>query len=165
MAAEGRLAALPEQRPLLRVGGGADLPGAVLAADAVERGEVLVDLRGDAVELDDQDRPGVLRVAGVDRGLGGLDRQPVHDLHRGGQDPRGDDGGHGRAGMVGRVEGRELRDDRLRPPQEPERDLGRDPERPLRADEHAEQVGAGRLEARAAEPDELAVREHDGRGR
>ena len=32
----------------------------LLAADASTRGQVLLDLRGDAVELDDQDRPGVV---------------------------------------------------------------------------------------------------------
>ena len=45
--------------------------------------------------------------------------------------------------------------------QEAKGDLGRDPERPLRADEHAEQVGPGDSGARAAEPHELAVGEHD----
>ena len=94
----------------------------------------------------------------MDSRLGGLDRQPVHHLDRGRQDSRGDDAGHGRAGVVGRVEGGELRHDRLGPAEEPERDLGGDPERPLRADEDAEHVRARRVEALAAEPDDLAVR-------
>src|SRR5207248_6462427 len=53
--AEGGLAPLPEERPLVNVLCRADLPGAALATDAVELHEVLLDLRRDAVELHDQD--------------------------------------------------------------------------------------------------------------
>ena len=53
--------------------------------------EVFLHLRGDTVELDDQDRAGVRRVAGVDSRLGRLDRQPVHHLDRRRQDARGND--------------------------------------------------------------------------
>ena len=41
------------------------------------------------------------------------------------------------------------------------RDLGRDPERPLRADERPDQVGPVRVERLAAELDDLPVGEHD----
>ena len=158
---EGRLAALPEERALGRVGGGADLESTAFTQDPIDRGDVLLDLRRDAVELDDQDRSR-LGIARVDRGLGGLDRQPVHHLDRGRKDAGGDDVRDGGACVVGRIEGRELRDDRLRPPQEPQRDLGGDPEGALRADEDAEHVGAGGVEPAAAETDDLAVREHHG---
>ena len=97
--------------------------------------------------------------------LGGDDREAVHHLDRGRQDPGGDDRGHGLAGRVGRAERRQLRRHRLRLAEDAQRDLGRDPERPLGADEGAEQVGAVRVERLAAELDDLAVGEHDGQAR
>ena len=60
-------------------------------------------------------------------------------------------------------EGGEQRRHGLGPAQDAQRDLGHDPERALGADEHAEQVGAVRLERLAAELDELAVGQHDRR--
>ena len=60
--------------------------------------------------------------------------------------------------MVGRIEAGEEGAHGLRPPEHPDHDLRGDAQRPLGADESAEQVGpwVGR-----AEPDELAVREDD----
>ena len=46
-----------------------------------------------------------------------------------------------------------------------QRDLGGDPERPLGADEDAEQVGPVGVERLAAELDDLAVGQHDRRAR
>src|SRR5712692_6771058 len=155
---ERRLAPLPEQGPLVVVGGDADFARAVLAADALDCLQVLLDLEGHAVELDDQDGARVLGVVRVHRRLGRLDRQPVHHLDCRGQDPRRDDPGDGGARVVRRGESGEQRDDRLRPAQHAQRDLGRDPERPLRPDEDAEQVGAGIARAQL---DERAVREDD----
>ena len=101
-------------------------------------------------------------VAGVVGLLGGDDRERVHHLDRGGQDAGGDDRGHRLAGRVGRPERRQVRGHRLGLAQDAQRDLRRDPERSLRADEGAEQVGPVRIERLAAELDELAVGEHDG---
>ena len=57
-------------------------------------------------------------------------------------------------------------DDDLGLPHDPERHLDRDPERPLRADEHAEEVGAVvAVDRLAAELEQLAVRQHDLRAR
>ena len=62
-----------------------------LEADPVDGRSVLLDLHGDAVELDEQQRLGALGVAGMERRLGRLDREPVHHLDRGRQDPGRDD--------------------------------------------------------------------------
>ena len=88
---ERALAAEPEQRALGVVARHAHLERAARAADSVDRGRVLLDLHGDAVELDEQERLGSLRVAGVVGLLGGDDREAVHHLDRGRQDSRRDD--------------------------------------------------------------------------
>ena len=159
---EGALAAEPEQRPLGVVARDPHLEGAAVAADPVDGGRVLLDLHGDAVELDEQERLGVLRVAGVVGLLGRDDRERVHHLDRGGQDPGRDDRGDGLARRVDRrgtprgacVTASGLRTMRSVISR-------RDPERALGADEGAEQVGPVRVERLAAELDELAVGEHD----
>ena len=122
---------------------------------------VLGHLLGDPVELGDQDRARTLRVAGVHRGLRGLDGQAIHHLDRGREDACRDDVRHRAAGLVGRGEGRHERGDLLGAPDDAQRDAHGDAHRPLRPDEHAEQVGARLVEALAAELDQLAVREHD----
>ena len=97
---------------------------------------------------------------GMHRGLGGLDRQAIHHLDRRRHDAARDDGRHGLAGRVDRVEAGEQRQHRLGPPQQPQRRLRDDGERAFRADEHAEQIEPGRVERGAAEVHELAVRQH-----
>ena len=137
---ERRLAALPEQRPLGVVGRHAHLEGAGLAADPLHRAHVVGDLDGDAVELDDQHRRRARRVAGVDCRLGGLNRQLVHHLDRGGEDPGGDHARDGSARGVRRVEAGEQRLHDLRRAQDSQRHADGDAERPLRADDRTEQV-------------------------
>ena len=79
-----------------------------------------------------------------------------------GNDARGDDRRDRAAGRVGVGEGGEQRLDRLGRAQQPHRDLGRDPERALRADERADEVVAGGVGRRAgAELDDLAVGRDD----
>src|SRR5206468_3638453 len=63
---EGRLAAGPEGEALLLAAADADRDGLVLAGDALDRLEEMVDLGGAAVELDDEEGLDVERVAGVD---------------------------------------------------------------------------------------------------
>ena len=68
-------------------------------------------------------------------------------------------------GGVHRAEAREQRPDRLRRADEAERDPRDDAERSLGADDHAEQVGAVRVERLAAELDDLAVGQDEGQRR
>ena len=116
----------------------------------------------DPVELDEQERLGALRVAGVVGLLGGHDRERVHHLDRGRQDSGRDDRGDRLARRVDRRERRELRRHRLGLAEDAQGDLRRDPERPLGADEGAEQVGPVGVERLAAELDDLAVGQHHG---
>ena len=82
---------------------------AVPHRDRLDLGDEMVDLRLAAVELDDQQRRRVERIAGVDEGLGGLDGWPVHDLHAAGNDARADDAGDAVAGALDRGEADEQR--------------------------------------------------------
>ena len=101
---EGALAAEPEEGALGVVARDPDLERAARAADPVDRRGVLLDLHRDPVELDEQQRLGSLRVARVVRLLGRDDREPVHHLDRGRQDPGRDDRRDGFAGLVDRPE-------------------------------------------------------------
>ena len=93
--------------------------------------------------------------------LGRLDREPVHHLDRGRHDAGADDALHGSARGVHGVERREQRAHRLRHADEPERDARDDAQRPLRADDDADEVRPVGVERLAAQLDELAVREHE----
>ena len=157
---EGALAALPEHGSLGVVVRDPHLEGAGRAAEPVDLGPVLRDLGGDAVELDEEHRGRALRIAGMERGLRGLDRQPVHHLDRRRDDPRGDHRRHRLAARLEGAEGGEHRRDDLRHALDAQRHLHGDPERPLGSDEHPEQVGAVLMEALPAELDELTVGEH-----
>ena len=159
---ERALAPEPEERALRRVARRPDLEGARREAQGLDRGRVQLRLRRDPVELDEEDGSRAFGVPRAVRLLGRLDREPIHDLHRRGQDSRGDDPRHGVARGVDRREGGELRDDDLRLADDAERDLDGDPERALRADDHAEQVGpvAG-VHRLAAERQQLPVGQDD----
>ena len=85
---EGRLAALPEQRPLGVVGGDPDLERAVRRRQCRSTCSNWSRPRPRPVQLDDQHRAGALGVAAVHRRLGRLDRQRVHHLDRGRDDAR-----------------------------------------------------------------------------
>ena len=54
-------------------------------------GKLSLDLDLLTLEFHDQERGGVARVAGVDRGLSRLDSQRIHDLHGAGEQAGGDD--------------------------------------------------------------------------
>ena len=103
-----------------------------------------------------------LRVARVVGLLGRLDREPVHHLDRGRQDPGRDDRRDGLAGLVDRVEGGELRRHGLGLAQRSRSVISvaipSVPSEPMNA---PEQVGAVRVERLAAELDDLAVGKHD----
>ena len=101
-----------------------------------------------AVELDQQHRPGVGK-PGVDGRLDGLDRERVHHLDRGRHDARGDDAGDREAAGVAVSNAASSVSTRLRARHRPTVDLGDDAERPLGADDDAEQVVARRVGHRA----------------
>ncbi len=162
---EGRLAPLPEEGAGGVVRGRPELEGAALAADALHLGRVVLDLLGDAVELDEEHGARAVRVARRDRALGGLDRQAVHHLDRRRHDAGRDDARDGDARGVHRLEAGEEGSDGLRRADDAERDARGDPECPLGSDEHAQEVGPVRVEGLAAELEDVAVRQHEGEAR
>ena len=113
----------------------------MLSRRPLDRGEILFDLLGRAVQLDDQDRAAVRRVVRTDGPLGSVDRDRVHHLDRGRNDPGRDRPRDGRARRVCVREAREQRPHRGRRPQQAQRHARRDPKRALRPDERAEQIG------------------------
>ena len=121
----------------------------------------MVDLGPGTVELDDQDRFHVEGVAGMDEFLHRMDGRPVHHLDAGGNDPGPDDAADAGAGVpgVGKADQDGARAFRLL--EDPHRDLGDDAEQPLGADEDPEQVIAAGIEMLAAQPDHVAVHQHD----
>ena len=136
------------------------------ARRAVRRGDRLHplqemrDLALRPVELDDQQRLHVERIAGVHEILGRVDRRPVHHLHAAGDDPGADDVGDAAPGVLARGEADQRGARRLRRAQDAHRHLGHDAEQALRAGHQAEQVVAVGIEMLAAEPDHLAGDQH-----
>src|SRR5580693_2301021 len=158
---ERGLAPGPDRRALGRVVRRPDLVGAFLLADRTHRFGLPPHVIRGPVELDDQHRAGSLGVAAGHRGLGGLDRECVHHLDRGGQDAGADDRRNGgTTGSHGPERGQQG-GHRLRNPGQLHDDLGSDAERALGADERANQVIAGGGAGAVAQPDQLPVRGHD----
>src|SRR5881397_2792647 len=85
---------------------------------------LLIELDGLAVELDEERRVGVARVAAVERVLDRLNRQVVDHLDCGRHEPAPDDRRYSRGGPVDLVENREHRLDRLRLLEDADDDLG-----------------------------------------
>ena len=88
---ERGLAAGPEQQPLLLRRRHLAGDGAAVARDRLDARDQMVDLGLRAVELDDQQRLDVERIAGMHEFLGGMDRGLVHHLHAAGDDAGADD--------------------------------------------------------------------------
>ncbi len=125
----------------------------------------LLDLHRQAVlrtgDLDQQDRRCVGRQPGVDVLLHRPGAQLIHHLQRRGDHSGGDDRRDGRraVGDIGEVE--QHRSHCRRILGQADADLGRDPEHPLRTDEHPAQVEPVRLRLLATEEGDTAVREDD----
>jgi hypothetical protein len=117
----------------------------------------MVDFRLGAIELDDQQRLDIARIAGVDEIVGGVDRRPVHHLHAAGNDPRGDDGRHGVAGSFAAREAEQQRPRGFRLLQDPHRDFGDHPQEPFRPGHQAQEVVPFRVQMFAAQADHRAV--------
>ena len=121
----------------------------------------IVDPGVEPVDLGEQHRGGVGRVAGTDVVLDRPGDPLVHHLHGSGDDAGGDDG----ADRVGRiahvVERQQHRSHRRRALGESHGDPRGDAQRALAADEHATQVEPERLGVEAAEHGDLAVGQHD----
>ena len=151
--AERLFAGLPELQPLLGVLGEADFAGAVLAADVGHAVALDVKAGFEAIDFDQQHRLRVEREAEVKRRFHGDDNAMIHHLQRGRDDPRADDSADRVRRRVDRLEHAEHRADALRIAREPDPDSRHDRQRPLAADDRADQVEARRIFGGAAEPD------------
>ncbi len=85
----------------------------------------------EAVDLDDQNGPGLDRKTEPERHLDGPDHQVVEHLEGSRHDPRGDDAAHGLGGLVDRVEDGQQGSARLGVAGQVDDRLGDDAERPL----------------------------------
>ena len=88
----GNAALRPAQnRPLLLRAGDPAGHGAAFRGDGLDARQQMVDLGLRAVELDDQQRLDVERIAGMDELLHRVDRRPIHHLHAARDDTGSDD--------------------------------------------------------------------------
>ena len=159
--AKGGLSALPDQCPLRVVRRHPDRASAVAPTDPRHAGDAILDRGREAVELDDENRGGVRREAGVHVRLHRPRDGSVHHLqrrrHQAGGDDRADRGG----AVLHPLEVEQQRADRGRVLCESHAHPGSDTEHPLAADEHAPQVQAGGLGVLAPEDGDGAVGQHD----
>ena len=120
--------------------------------------------RGDlvlgALDLDDEQRFDVERIAGLGEGLAHRDGRPVHVLDGDRDDARADDGGDALAGGLAGIEAEHHRPRAFGLRQDAQRRLGDDAELALRADDQRQEVVALGIEVRAADLDDLAVHHH-----
>src|ERR687890_1597136 len=158
---EGGLASLPEEGAFVVVLGHPDLRGLVLLADLQYPSELFLYLSFRSIQLDYEHRAGVGQ-AWMHGRLDGLHGQAVHHLDGGRDYTLADDPRDRTAGPLGILEAGQQGSDRLRDAAKAECDPGCDTQRPLRADESAEQVVA-RCIRRPATPDvrHRAIRQHD----
>ena len=110
---------------------------------AVMRRDQVGDLGLRALDLDDQQRLDVERIAGMGEGLADLDRRAVHVLDRDRDDAGADDRGDAGAGGLGGGEAHQHRPRALGGAQDAHGRLGDDAELALRADDQAEEIVAG----------------------
>ena len=150
----------PEQLPFGRVFRDPDLEGVVRLQDLLDRRGQLAGTLGQAVDLDQQHRPGARRIAGLVVRLDRADGDLVHHLQRGRDDAVADHVRDGLAGGFDAREGRHQGADRLRGGEELDEQLRGHGQGSLRADQEAEQVETGPVGILAAHPVHGAVGEH-----
>ncbi len=155
-AGNAALTAGPEQVALLLGIGNLNAGRAAAKRDLLDARDQFIDFDAGAIELDDQQRLDVERIAGVDERLGGVDRGLVHHLHAARNDSGTDDLGHAFAGGLDLRKADHQRARGLRLLQNPHRDLGDDAEQAFRPRDDAHQVVAARLRRLAADLDDLA---------
>ena len=110
--------------------------------DRLDPLDQFVDFHAWTVEFDDQQRLDIERIAGVNKGFGGVDRGLVHHLHAARNDACADDARHAFAGGLDFGEADHQRARRFRLLQDPHRDLGDDAEQAFGAGDDAHQIVA-----------------------
>ena len=116
-----------------------------------------------ALDLDDQHRLDIERIAGVGEILADVDRRLVHVLHRHRNDAGADDRGDALARVLDRIEAEQNRARPFRQRNEAHDRLGHDAQLALGAADEAEEVVAGRVHRLAADIEDLAVQGDEAR--
>ena len=159
--AEGLLPALPQGRARIRRSGPAHLARAALQTGGLRARGLRLQTRLDAVELHHQRGRRVRRVAGREDALfHGPDGGLVDDFERRGEQPVGDDRGHGAPRVLQPLEDAEQGVRRLRQRKQLQIDFHRDAEAALRSHEEPRQVEFAGVEPAVSQVHPAAVREH-----
>ena len=122
--------------------------------------EKRVDLVVGALDLDDEERLDVERIARGDEMLADVNRGPVHEFERDRNDAGGDDRGDASACVLVGAKAEQHRPRAFGRFEQAHGHLGDDAELAFGADDQAEKIVAGRIEARAADIDDVAVHQH-----
>src|ERR1700737_4864951 len=157
------LASLPQLQSLDVVARDLHAPRTARNADLSHDLQVRADAGVEPVELDQQNRLRILWIARrIDRRLDHTDRRTIHELKRGWNDSRCDDGrGHARR-FVHRHEVGEQRAHGLRFLRQVEGDGESETEAPFGADERPAQIVSVVLAEFASQLDDLTARQNDG---
>ena len=129
--------------------------------DRFDPADQLVDLDARTIELDDQQRLDVERIARMHKGFGGVDRGLVHHLHAARDNAGADDAGDAFAGRLDLGKAHHQRPRRLRLLQDPHRDFRDDAEQPLGARDDAHQIVAAIFGRLAADSQDFAGHQND----
>ena len=120
----------------------------------------MIDLRGRAVQLDDEQCLDIERVADLDEGLGSMDRRTIHHFHAGWDDPGADHLGDTIGGILGRRKTDQQCPCRGRLGKNAHGDLGNDPQQPLGPGHDTKHIIIVGVEVLAAKSDDLAIHQH-----
>jgi hypothetical protein len=118
--------------------------------------DVIRDFLVYAIDLAQQQRLAVERIAGVDEGLGGLDGEAVHHLQTGGNDAGGDDVADRGASLGDVIEACQHHLRPLRPRQQLDRDFGDHRQHAFRAGQQCQQVVTRGIERIVTDLEQLA---------
>ena len=135
--------------------------GVALAGDRIDLLDQVIDLRLPAVQLDDQQRLDVERIAGMHELLDRMDRRAVHHLHAAGDDAGADDAPDAGTGIFRCRKSDQQRARGLRLLEDTDGDFGDDAEQPLRPGDDAEQIITVGIEMLAADAQDLAGDQDD----
>jgi len=141
----GRLAAFPQQRPLIGTGRVEHFPRAGVAAELDDPLGLPIEPRGGAVEFDNQNRAGVQGESEMERLLDRADDGLVHQFHGRRNDPGRNDPADCSAGVVDGVEDCPHGAEVLWIRRQPDPNPGNDPQGSFAADQHADKVQARRI--------------------
>ncbi len=146
---------------MINVFGGFDNVCSRLFDHSVKKRRFSIDFVRRAFEFDDQNCRRIFRVARTDRRLGRVHREPVHDLHRSGEQPGRHHHRNSVPRLLKRIVRRLQRVKLLWQRQQSQRDFQSDAEQAFAADEHPRQILTDRFQTVAAKFDDLAIGQHD----